>query len=355
MFRPAKSRARSVIQQTSTEFNPSLPASTSHTINFESPFSQPSSSSVSVANNPRVPQLVLASPNSTPEPSTSDPQPIPPPAFQEGNYFKKRKEAEPTIPEDGDSVNAESESATQKPSQATKATHHQKSKGKSNAADTEDDDLSSLEDDGSPAKKRRKKKRRVKKITFDLDADPGEELDPTTITMATLCEDTGQGRVSSKVAEINSNFAAWRAQSKTRRAEERARQERKKYGLLDEETHVEKSEQATPVPATNDTQDAGANDPNAFDYTQEMTPDLLVAKVRTGPNGETIIDADSLVVERDAGEPNTEGYTHVVESDISKFSNSATHSKRFRGSRWSAEETELFYNASTRLHVLSSP
>ncbi|PPQ71475.1 hypothetical protein CVT26_011254, partial [Gymnopilus dilepis] len=41
----------------------------------------------------------------------------------------------------------------------------------------------------------------------------------------------------------------------------------------------------------------------------------------------------------------TENYTHVVESDLTKFVNSGSYSKRYRGSRWTAEETELFYDA----------
>ncbi|KAF8898986.1 hypothetical protein BD779DRAFT_1486498 [Infundibulicybe gibba] len=42
-------------------------------------------------------------------------------------------------------------------------------------------------------------------------------------------------------------------------------------------------------------------------------------------------DEESLVVDRAEGE-NTENYTHVVESDTTKFVNSGTYGKRFRGS-----------------------
>ena len=56
-----------------------------------------------------------------------------------------------------------------------------------------------------------------------------------------------------------------------------------------------------------------------------------------------IVDDQSLFVDRPEDD-DTAGYTHVEESDTSKFVNSATYSKKMRGSRWSAEETELFYD-----------
>ena len=83
-----------------------------------------------------------------------------------------------------------------------------------------------------------------------------------------------------------------------------------------------------------------------FDYSQNVATSRYNVQVRIGPNGETIVDEESLFVDRNAEEDTTE-YTHVEESDVTKFTNSATYSKRFRGSRWSAEETELFYNVSS--------
>ena len=68
-------------------------------------------------------------------------------------------------------------------------------------------------------------------------------------------------------------------------------------------------------------------------------------QVRIGANGETIIDEESLFVNRDE-EDDTQNYTHVEESDTTKFVNSLTYSKKTRGSRWSAEETDLFFDVS---------
>ncbi|KAJ3537010.1 hypothetical protein NM688_g6753 [Phlebia brevispora] len=75
-----------------------------------------------------------------------------------------------------------------------------------------------------------------------------------------------------------------------------------------------------------------------------MSTSRYNVQVRIGPNGETIIDESSLFVDRHEEEDTTQ-YTHIEESDATKFVNSATYSKKLRGSRWSAEETDLFYDA----------
>jgi transcription factor TFIIIB component B'' len=82
---------------------------------------------------------------------------------------------------------------------------------------------------------------------------------------------------------------------------------------------------------------------NEFDYSQTMSASKFNVRVRIGPNGETVVDEESLYVDNSA-EQDTHDYTHVEESDTTKFVNSATHSKKLRGSRWSAMETELFYD-----------
>ncbi|KDR85434.1 hypothetical protein GALMADRAFT_52019 [Galerina marginata CBS 339.88] len=198
----------------------------------------------------------------------------------------------------------------------------------------------------------RPRKRAPSPLPYDADADPGEEIDPTTITMAALCSDTGQGRVSRKAAEILSNHATWKFKNREKRARMKILMEAKKYGREDddEEHNVELGNQEPPS-----TPDAGPSTTAAsaliiddtgsgFDYSQDLAASRYNVQVRIGPNGETIIDEESLVVDR-AENDGTEHYTHVVESDHTKFVNSGTYGKRYRGSRWSAEETELFYDA----------
>jgi hypothetical protein len=199
-------------------------------------------------------------------------------------------------------------------------------------------------------------------LALDPDADPGENLDPTVVTMATICDDTGQGRVSSKAAQILDNHAAWKRSNKEKRARMRAVMEAKKYGRSDdtdeqsappptvEPSHsgattstAETPDQHTPKPpgvATED--DVLLENGFDFDYNNTMATSRFNVQVRIGPNGETIVDEESLFVDR-AEEHETDNYIHVEESDATKFVNSGSYSKKFRGTRWTAEETELFY------------
>ena len=229
--------------------------------------------------------------------------------------------------------------------------------------------------------KRRGKSRAPSAPPFDPDADPGEDLDPATVTMASLCDDTGQGRVSSKATQVINNHAAWRAASKEKRARLRAIAEAKKYGRNIEDDDqvpamnggdaVESSEvnpsqgvtsssrspsaapQAGPsAPGTERPAQEGTTGDD-FDYSQDLSTSRYNVQVRIGANGETIIDEESLFVNRDE-EDDTQNYTHVEESDTTKFVNSLTYSKKTRGSRWSAEETDLFFDVSippSRLHA----
>lgn len=168
-------------------------------------------------------------------------------------------------------------------------------------------------------------------LPYDSNGDPGEDIDPTSVTMAALCTDTGQGRVSRKAAEILANHAAWKAKNKEKRAHMRNLMELKKYDPA-----------TAPVPVPNDT---GNDTGNGFDYSQGLSTSRYNVQVRIGPNGETVIDEESLVVDRVEND-GTDDYTHVIESDHTKFVNSGTYGKRYRSSRWSAEETERFFDVS---------
>ncbi|KAF8274116.1 hypothetical protein EI94DRAFT_1714765 [Lactarius quietus] len=198
---------------------------------------------------------------------------------------------------------------------------------------------------------------------LDPDAHPGEDLDPTIVTMAAICEDTGQGRVSSKAAQVLDNHAAWKRSNKEKRARMRATMEAKKYGHDEDAeergastTTVELSPSvATPpiamTPSRLTHNPPGASAPEdppetgyGFDYNHSMATSRFNVQVRIGPNGETIVDEESLFVDR-AEEHETDNYVHVEESDATKFVNSGSYSKKFRGTRWTAEETDLFYAA----------
>ena len=233
------------------------------------------------------------------------------------------------------------------------------SKG-SEAEITERERSNSQESRSRGSSKARNRKRAPSPPPFDSGADPGEEIDPTAITMSALCVDTGQGRISSKAAEIVNNHAAWKLKSREKRTRMRAIMEAKKYGRPEEEvdetgtsTQAQVSQTSTsdPVTASSSTTPAILDSTGSgFDYSQDLATSRYNVQVRIGPNGETLIDEDSLVVDR-AENHGTENLTHVTESDYTRFVNSGTYGKRFRGSRWSAEETELFYDVGVSLCI----
>lgn len=232
-------------------------------------------------------------------------------------------------------------------------------------------DITSMEENNGESQSTRRKKRRrssnaastvrrsrTTPITpFDPDADPGEDLDPTAVTMAAICADTGQGRVSRKALVIQKNHLAWKAANKEKRARMRAVMEAKKYGRNGDETnsapeatglpmaeHEGNIEQVVESEGDAATQDASGS---GFNYAESMSTNRFNVQVRIGPNGETIIDEESLFVDRaENAEDPTDQYTHVEESDQTKFVNSASYTKKVRSSRWSAEETELFFDVS---------
>ncbi|KAF7979412.1 hypothetical protein HWV62_42532 [Athelia sp. TMB] len=210
-----------------------------------------------------------------------------------------------------------------------------------------------------------RKPRGPSQLVLDPEAGPGEELDPTTMTMADLCSDTGQGRISSKAVQIQSNHSAWKASNRERRTRMKLLMESKKYGKKDDAEEPETGpaqDSPTEIVATDNVAEilpvdsrAGSPVPSegpviedetgqGFDYSEAMSTSRFNVQVRIGPNGETIIDEESLYVDRNDEAENLD-YTHIEESDTTKFVNSATYGKKFRGSRWSAEETELFFDA----------
>ena len=103
--------------------------------------------------------------------------------------------------------------------------------------------------------------------------------------------------------------------------------------------------------ADEEEEEAGGDD-DEFDYSAVGGGSKFAPRFRIGPNGETIIDETSLHVDRDE-EAETAGYQHIEESDATKFTNSATYGKKVHGSRWSAEETEMFFDVRFLIHLLS--
>ncbi|KZP25446.1 hypothetical protein FIBSPDRAFT_734099 [Athelia psychrophila] len=307
-----------------------------------------------------------------PEPSTSEVPTVvlnhqstvkPPPKRKPGR--KKKAEAEVSAA-DGKAKKPRKSSRPKKPSTSSP---------KPQEAVTDDNAETSDEPEGPKTTKRKRRSSSVSQKprkprgsshpVLDPEADPGEELDPTVITMADLCSDTGQGRISSKAVQIQSNHAAWKTSNRERRSRMKLLMESKKYGRKDDGEEGETAPSKDPVPETVDPENAvevisygsqaGSPVPSegpadedetgqGFDYSEAVATSRFNVQVRIGPNGETIVDEESLYVDRNDESENL-NYVHIEESDTTKFVNSATYGKKFRGSRWTAEETELFFDA----------
>ncbi|KLO20678.1 hypothetical protein SCHPADRAFT_816449 [Schizopora paradoxa] len=291
----------------------------------------------------------------------------------EASSSKKRRRSKSNVPEQEQSNNDDSAEPSKKPRRSgRRKSTRQESTTEPQTTITSENDNESDEDVSETGSKRKRRKSSTRKRRprapspppLDPDADPGEDLDPTAVTMATICNDTGQGRVSSKAAVIQKNFTTWKQQNREKRARMHAIMEAKKYGRKEDEVDnggpsetidIDADEQAGPStaeptaeivegnPDASDNESAGGN-VNGFDYSQAVSTSGFNVQVRIGANGETIIDEESLFVDRAAdAEAETEEYTHIEESDQTKFVNSMSYSRKTRGSRWSKEETELFY------------
>ncbi|TFK30877.1 hypothetical protein FA15DRAFT_662940 [Coprinopsis marcescibilis] len=314
---------------------------------------------------PQQVPILISTPSRVPVPSTTAPaKPIPTPA-PTATFLTVPSNSAPPAPVLAPPASPSPPPVIQTPAQESSSSQPQgshaqedsdapvlKTKRKRSRSKTATPDEG--EGEGEEPKKRSGRGRRSRGPSlppYDPNADPGEDIDPTVVTMATLCNDTGQGRVSSKAAEILSNHAAWKQRNREKRTRMRAIMEAKKYGRTDEEAELlaDQADSTVPLPTpapvvkTPSSNDNEENNPN-FDYSQELAESRYNVQVRIGPNGETIIDEDSLVVNREETDE-TANYTHITESDHTKFVNSGTYGKRYRGSRWSAEETELFFEA----------
>ncbi|KIJ27174.1 hypothetical protein M422DRAFT_122619, partial [Sphaerobolus stellatus SS14] len=163
--------------------------------------------------------------------------------------------------------------------------------------------------------------------------------------MSTICDDLETGRISSRWESSQ----LLHAEAKKRAREERA----KALAEADEEeretgrsTGRRYPKPVLPV-AKHDggetTIDNNGQNEEEFTYDETLKASQYAPQVRIGANGEVVLDIDSLQVDR-AADDNAEEYSHVEETDQSRFTNSNSWSKR-RVVRWSKDDTALFYDA----------
>ncbi|KAG8905106.1 Transcription factor TFIIIB component B, partial [Tulasnella sp. 417] len=239
----------------------------------------------------------------------------------------------------------------------------------------------------------RRFQRRQKKLTaFDLvpeDQIPVDEegqpmiVDPDAITMAELCMDLGVGRPSSRTEESVGKSLEWKARQRILRQQARERQ-KAKYSIIagrvdgvggdgepgvaaDENAEeggdglgegddgeqelsaaarrlqdVETNTDATNIPPETDPQNGGDNHHDL----SSLRTNRHAVQVRLDENGDIVMDELSLTVDRyeaARAEAPEDSYELVEEAERDRFVNSLTWSKKLTGSRWTKEETDLFY------------
>lgn len=198
-------------------------------------------------------------------------------------------------------------------------------------------------------------KRRRRAATVEAAEPEGtpEPIDPTQIRMSAICDDPGSGRISSRweSSQIQYADARKRAREERARALAEADEEERVTGRIGAKKAAPKpvlssdGEAANPAGGGEESvvENTGQN-PDEFTYTESLKASHYAPQVRIGANGEIVLDMESLQVDR-AADPELadEPYSHVEESDQSKFTNNSSWSKR-RVVRWGKEDTALFYD-----------
>jgi len=204
--------------------------------------------------------------------------------------------------------------------------------------------------DDSETRAPKKRRRRAKTVEAPSQVGTPEPLDPTQVLMSTICDDLGTGRVSSRWESSQVMYAE---------AKKRAREERARAIVVAEEEERETGRSTgrkLPKPVLpgakqgegeESTVDNTGQNPDEFTYDETLKASQYAPQVRVGANGEVVLDVDSLQVDRAADE-NTEEYSHIEETDQSRFTNSNSWSKR-RVVRWGKEDTALFYDVGALL------
>ncbi|CUA68414.1 hypothetical protein RSOLAG22IIIB_07933 [Rhizoctonia solani] len=202
------------------------------------------------------------------------------------------------------------------------------------------------------------------------EAEDDEPLDPTTATMASLCDsDITTGRLSSKYLEKGIAYVKHveeRRQRIMERTTERLRKLRQSGLDMDQpsapptkkpeptpappEADAEVDEDGNPIAGPSRRRELGAS-LSPSPEREPQPPEETFVESAAAPqirfvNGEMVLDEESQFYDRAGPAAQDEDSMVVVdEADSTRFSNSNSFMKKAgsRGSRWTADETELFY------------
>ena len=220
-----------------------------------------------------------------------------------------------------------------------------------------EDDTDNASSDKSPRHRRtRKPHPRVDKPVTEM-PEVGESIDETTVTMNDLCNGVGQGHVSSRFLDVFQLSAVNRKRKREDRAKLTEIVRRRELGLPQEEGDEMIGQRGRGLTAADlfgaaVVHGAGAEEDesveNEDEYVMRATAVRHAPQIRYDAHGNMVLDEEHLDFDRQAEaeeELAAQGPVEViVENDRDKFTNHATFSRKPGYSRWSREETELFYD-----------
>ena len=234
-----------------------------------------------------------------------------------------------------------------------------------------EDETDNASSDESPRHRRtRRPHPHVDKSVTEM-PEVGEPIDETTVTMNDLCNGVGQGRVSSRFLELFQLNAVNRKRKREERAKLVEIVRRRELGLPQEEGDEMIGQRGRGLTAADLfgaalAGGAGAEEDelgeDAEEYATRATAVRHAPQIRYDAQGNMVLDEEHLEFDRQAdAEEELAGQGPlevIVENDRDKFTNHATFSRKPGHSRWSREETELFYDvrgllSSNAVHLLT--
>lgn len=238
--------------------------------------------------------------------------------------------------------------------------------------------------DGTPSAKKKRAKRAPGRTRsqngaelLDERAAPGQAtgppIDPSAMTMAEIARRPGQGRVSNRGLEIQRMLKEQREKAAAAEAAADSAAIEVANGNAAVATNLEaqpsqsaegssSGDAFSRIMGTYNAAAAQAKDTTRSEDGEDedglgggFTAAAGGPRVRMGADGQLVIDEESTVIDehRQAQEELFSGNVeYVEEDDRTRFVNSMTHSRKGRGSKWSAEEDEMFFEVSSfELHT----
>ncbi|GAB1527582.1 hypothetical protein RhiTH_010758 [Rhizoctonia solani] len=294
-------------------------------------------------------------------------------------------ENEDNEPSTGDSATAtKPKRGRQVPTKEPKPRKRRKTaKSHEGIAQGQENNIENEQPEGKPRRRRSTQKKARKPATLEekievleqeaakaAGVENAEPLDPTTATMASLCDsDIPNGRLSSKYLEKGIAYVKYveeRRQRIVARTAERLKNLRQSgLDVSQPQPPPLKKPEPTPVPPGTEVDEDGnptagpskqwelgaSLSPSPEPEAEPGQPEETFIESAAAPqirfvNGEMVLDEDSQFYDRAGATAQDEDSMVVVdEADSTRFSNSNSFMKKAgsRGSRWTADETELFY------------